>query len=357
MPSMTRMQACRDCRCMERKERLQPSALPRHCARCTTPPSSSPPRMGNAMPVALDNVVADVCRKQLIADDTVDHRTDFTLGQPIDSEGGHARPSIQGAWNSGRNVMISSTRRLRTRSTRSDRTLASSCGSAQCAAIENNNHRRLPRQRFHLGNKCFQSSLSARLGGHVERRIASVVRQRQHLGEQCRILLRSRGLHKYPVQLVEFRLCCVVVRQPSSALHLTDDWIGADGRADVGDAEDGRPQDRAPLRAVAAGQRERQRRPPHRADQGVAPLARRRNGLRHAVGAHPRQRPARRQQLRHQDQGGALRQRQGLVRPVHGDGSDRRSPGDTAGASRIRPSRHSACPPPGSKPRSRRRRR
>jgi len=97
------------------------------------------------------------------------------------------------------------------------------------------------------------------------------------------------------------------------------------------------------LRAVAAGQRERQRRPPHRADQGVAPVARRRNGLRHAVGAHPRQRPARRQQLRHQDQGGRLRQRQGLVRPVHGDGSDRQA-GDTAGRAYdradIRPARH-----------------
>ena len=106
--------------------------------------------------------------------------------------------------------------------------------------LENDQHRSLPRQRFHLGNKCFQSSLSALLGSHVERRIASVVRQRQHLGEQCRILLRSRGLHKYLVQLVEFRLCCVVVRQPSSALHLTDDWIeGAVGvlwRAEIAQA-------------------------------------------------------------------------------------------------------------------------
>jgi flagellar biosynthesis protein FlhA len=72
-----------------------------------------------------------------------------------------------------------------------------------------------------------------------------------------------------------------------------------------------------------SGYHHRQRRPPDRANQGAAPIARRRDGLCHALGPHPRQRPARRQQLRHQDQGGGLRQRQGLVRPVHGDGSDR----------------------------------
>ena len=44
------------------------------------------------------------------------------------------------------------------------------------------------------------------------------------------------------------------------------------------------------------------------------------------VGAAPRQRPARRQLLRHQDQGSGVRLRQGVVRPVHGHG-----PGGPAG--------------------------
>ena len=49
----------------------------------------------------------------------------------------------------------------------------------------------------------------------------------------------------------------------------------ARGRADRHRAEDRRSQDRARLRAAAAGQRPRRHRPPDRADQGAAPLARR----------------------------------------------------------------------------------
>ena len=98
------------------------------------------------------------------------------------------------------------------------------------------------------------------------------------------------------------------------------------GRADLDRAEDRRSQDRARLRAAAAGQRPRRHRPPHRADQGAAPLARHRNGLCDAGGAHPRQRAARGQHLRHQDQGGRRRHRKDLAEPVHGHGS-RRQPG------------------------------
>ncbi len=88
---------------------------------------------------------------------------------------------------------------------------------------------------------------------------------------------------------------------------------GARRRADRQRAEDRRSQDRARLCAVAAGQRPRRHRPADRADQGAAPLARDRNGLRDAGGAHPRQRAARRQHLHHQDQGGRRRHRQGLA--------------------------------------------
>ncbi len=65
-----------------------------------------------------------------------------------------------------------------------------------------------------------------------------------------------------------------------------------------------RSQGRTRLRAVAAGQFARRQRPADRTDQGAAPFARGRDGLRDAGRAHPRQRPARRQRLRHQDQGG-----------------------------------------------------
>ena len=76
---------------------------------------------------------------------------------------------------------------------------------------------------------------------------------------------------------------------------------------------------------LAAGQCARRQRPPHRADQGAAPLARGRDGLRHAGRAHSRQRAARGQRLRHQDQGGRGRRRQDLAGPVHGHGPGRRA--------------------------------
>ena len=121
------------------------------------------------------------------------------------------------------------------------------------------------------------------------------------------------------------------------------------GRADLHRAEDRRSQDRARLCAAAAGQRPRRHRPPHRADQGAAPLARHRDGLRDAGGAHPRQRPARGQHLHHQDQGSGRRHRQNLAEPVHGHGP-RRQPGRRCPAS-TPPSRPSACRRPGSTPR------
>ena len=101
-------------------------------------------------------------------------------------------------------------------------------------------------------------------------------------------------------------------------------------RADLDRAAHGRPQGRDRLRAAAAGQRGRRQRPADRADQGAAPLARGRDGLRDAGGAHPRQRAARGQRLCHQDQGGRGRRRQDLGRAIHGHGPGRR-PGEDAG--------------------------
>ena len=94
-------------------------------------------------------------------------------------------------------------------------------------------------------------------------------------------------------------------------------------------AQDGRPQARARLRAAAAGQFAGRHRPADRADQGAAPFARGRDGLRDAGRAHPRQRAARRQRLRHQDQGSRSRLRQAVGRPAHGHGPGRR-PGEPA---------------------------
>src|SRR5262245_16672994 len=42
---------------------------------------------------ALDDVLPDVCRQRLVADDLVDHGADFAGSQPIEGEGGHMRLS------------------------------------------------------------------------------------------------------------------------------------------------------------------------------------------------------------------------------------------------------------------------
>ena len=108
------------------------------------------------------------------------------------------------------------------------------------------------------------------------------------------------------------------------------------GRADRHRAEDRRPQDRTRLCAAAAGQRSRRHRPPHRADQGAAPQPRDRDGIRDALGAHPRQCAAGGQHLCHQDQGSRRRHRAHLAEPVHGHGSRRQS------GQRPRPAHHRA---------------
>ena len=130
--------------------------------------------------------------------------------------------------------------------------------------LEDHQHRVLPRQRLHLRDERFQRSLPALLRVQFERRITSVVRQRQHLGEQCRILLRGRGLRQQRIELVELRLRGVVVRKSGGAFHLTDDRIeGAVGvlrRAEVAQA-------RVRFGGEAFQQR---RRKPRFADAGLA---------------------------------------------------------------------------------------
>ena len=126
-------------------------------------------------------------------------------------------------------------------------------------------------------------------------------------------------------------------------------------RADHRGAAHGRSQGRARLRAAVAGQRARRQRPADRADQGAAPLARRRDGLRHAGGAHPRQCAARRQRLLHQDQGSGGRQR-----PASGPTSTwswTRPAARSTCPAPTPPSRPSACRRPGSTRRSRKTRR
>ena len=91
--------------------------------------------------------------------------------------------------------------------------------------LEDHQHRILTRQRLHLRGERFQRFLPALLWVHVERGITPVVRQRQHLGKQCRILIRGRGLREQSIELVELRLRGIVVSKSGGPFHLTDDRI------------------------------------------------------------------------------------------------------------------------------------
>jgi len=63
---------------------------------------------------ALKNVLANACGQRLISNNAVDHPAGITLRQPVDVEACDVRPSDP---SSGRNVTISSTRRVRILST------------------------------------------------------------------------------------------------------------------------------------------------------------------------------------------------------------------------------------------------
>jgi hypothetical protein len=63
------------------------------------------------------------------------------------------------------------------------------------------------------------------LRSQLERGIASIVGQRQHLGEERSVLNRGRSLRQHCIELVEPRLRGVVVHQTGGAFHLADDRI------------------------------------------------------------------------------------------------------------------------------------
>jgi hypothetical protein len=85
---------------------------------------------------------------------------------------------------------------------------------------------RLPAcQSRELRGQRFQRSLPALFWGQCERRIASVIRERQHLGEKCGIVRRGRGPCENRVELVELCLRVVVVHQSGGAFQLADDRV------------------------------------------------------------------------------------------------------------------------------------
>ena len=91
--------------------------------------------------------------------------------------------------------------------------------------FENHQHGIDPRQRLDLRTKRFQRFLTTELRLDFNRRVASIVGQRQHFGKQRRILGRRRALRQQRVKLVRFRLLAVIVSKAGGAQHLADDRI------------------------------------------------------------------------------------------------------------------------------------
>ena len=87
-------------------------------------------------------------------------------------------------------------------------------GVGPMCVLKDHQHWLLTCQTGKLCRQRLQRSLSALLRCEVECWIASIGRQRQHLGKQRGVLFGGRGLCKQRIELVEFRLRGVVVRQP-----------------------------------------------------------------------------------------------------------------------------------------------
>ena len=277
---------------------------------------------GNAVG-ALDDLRHHIRRQLLVPDQARDDGGRFTLPKPVERQARHMRLShprrvelgaerYDQQHRKGFNPVHGPTERFQAR--RID----------PMRILEDHQHRLLACQSRELRRQRFQRSLPALFRGQLERGIASIIRERQHLGEECGILDRGRGLCEHRIELVELRLRCVVVRQSGGALHLADDRIkravGVLRRAEIAQA-----------RVRFAGEAfQKRRREPRLADTGLA-------GEQHHLafaGLCPR--PAPKKQFEFffpPDQGGQTRRVQCLeaafrrTRPQRRPGSHR--PGDT----------------------------
>ena len=129
-----------------------------------------------------------------------------------------------GALNSGRKVTIEQ-RRKSFDSIHGPTERFQARGIGPMRVLEDHQHRLLACQSGKLCGQGFQRFLSTLLRSKVECGIASIVWERQHLGEQRGILFGGRGLCQQRIELVELRLRGVVVRQSGGTFHLADDRI------------------------------------------------------------------------------------------------------------------------------------
>ena len=173
---------------------------------------------------ALDDVLADARRQRSVADDSLDQEIDVARRQPMEGQLSHVRPS-----NPGR-------AEFRPESNQYQEPVAhgqvhrpgeqfEAGWIGPMRIFENHQHGIDPRQRLDLRTKRFQRFLTTELRLNFNRRVASIVGQRQHFGKQRRILGRRRALRQQRVKLVRFHLRAVIVSKASGAQHLADHRI------------------------------------------------------------------------------------------------------------------------------------
>ena len=131
---------------------------------------------------------------------------DVALRQPIEGESGHVRPSDPGRLEFRPERHDQQHAKARESGPRPGRTASRLVGSVQCASSKIISTGFWRDSASICESSASSVLLPALLRRQFERRITSVVRQRQHLGKQCRVLRRGRGLREQRIELVELRL-------------------------------------------------------------------------------------------------------------------------------------------------------
>ena len=154
---------------------------------------------------ALHDFRHHVSRKFLVPDKAFDDGGRVTFPKPVERQGRHMRlanprrielgaKSYDEQRRKGLNSIHGPTERFQAR------------GVGPMRVLEDHQHWLLACQSDKLCGQGFQRFLSALLRSKFERGIASIARQRQHLGKQRGILFGGRGLCEQRIELVELGL-------------------------------------------------------------------------------------------------------------------------------------------------------
>ena len=154
---------------------------------------------------ALDDVLADARRQRPVADDSLDEEIDVAPRQPIEGQRSHVRPSDPGRAE------------FRPESNKYQEPVAhgqvhhpgeqfEAGWIGPMRIFENHQHGIDPRQRLDLRTKRFQRFLTTELRLNFNRRVASIVGQRQHFGKQRRILAATSSFAPAARQACPFSL-------------------------------------------------------------------------------------------------------------------------------------------------------